>query len=339
MDLKISIAMATYNGAKYLQAQLESFVAQTERPTELVVCDDRSTDETVSILQRFSAAAPFSVRIYQNASNLGFVQNFARAISLCGGDLIFLSDQDDVWLSHKLEIISDSFKARDQPLVVINDAELMDSDGERLGITKSGQTRSAGSASEDMITGCCTAFRADLRSVVLPIPNDFGSHDEWIHGLARPIGKRTFLPEVLQLYRRHDANVSNSVTSKTHRISWRDRVVMRLHGTSTGYLRSKLENNAHQIEMLVTRLAERGAELLDLAGLEEDAAGMVLARLEMRKEFASKRMELLGRSRVRRVGSVYRCWRSGQYAHAAGWKSALKDCLLRKDAEMSRREN
>lgn len=91
----ISTAMCTYNGEKYLREQLESIARQTLLPNELVVCDDCSSDETVEIIQDFSRNAPFSVRLMINENNLGFAKNFEKAITLCSGEIIVLSDQDD----------------------------------------------------------------------------------------------------------------------------------------------------------------------------------------------------------------------------------------------------
>src|SRR5215207_2518174 len=102
--VRISIALCTYNGEQYLQQQLDSFVAQSRPPDELVVCDDRSTDRTVPIVEDFAKRAPFRVELVINETNLGSTRNFEKAIGLCTGDIIFLADQDDVWLPEKLRI-------------------------------------------------------------------------------------------------------------------------------------------------------------------------------------------------------------------------------------------
>src|SRR5688500_9557164 len=101
----ISIAMATYSGAKEVTAKLGRLVGQTLPPTEMVICDDCSTDDTVARIKSFTEEHPHLIRFYQNSQRLGFVANFERAISFCCGDLIALSDQDDVWLPTKLEKI------------------------------------------------------------------------------------------------------------------------------------------------------------------------------------------------------------------------------------------
>ena len=99
---RISIAMATYNGSKYLREQLDSLAAQTLPPCELVVTDDGSTDDTLGILDRFRRRAPFPVHLHRNEQRLGYRDNFLKAAQLCSGELIAFCDQDDVWMPDKL---------------------------------------------------------------------------------------------------------------------------------------------------------------------------------------------------------------------------------------------
>lgn len=100
--LTVSLALCTYNGEKFLLEQLQSFLAQTRQPNELVVCDDVSSDRTLEILNEFAQCAPFPVRIFVSDMTLRSTKNFEKAIGLCEGDIIFLSDQDDVWFPDKL---------------------------------------------------------------------------------------------------------------------------------------------------------------------------------------------------------------------------------------------
>src|SRR5437773_11189037 len=103
--MNLSIALGTYNGAAYLKEQLESFAAQTRTPDELVISDDQSTDDTLRLIEEFVTTAAFPVRLSVNESNLGTAKNFEKAISLCRGDVIVLSDQDNVWHSDYLESV------------------------------------------------------------------------------------------------------------------------------------------------------------------------------------------------------------------------------------------
>lgn len=113
-----SVALCTYNGEKYLNEQLDSILQQTVPIDELIICDDKSTDGTLSILENFQSQHPDLVKIYRNETNLGYVKNFENAIMHCSGDLIFLSDQDDIWYENKVETVVKTF-ADDQNLQVI----------------------------------------------------------------------------------------------------------------------------------------------------------------------------------------------------------------------------
>lgn len=211
--MKLSIAMATYNGAEYLKDQLSTFVSQNRRPDEIIVCDDGSTDATLKILEDFSENAPFDVFVFKNEKNLGFAKNFEKAISLCSGDIIFLSDQDDVWFPEKLEYVEMVFSAS-PVMVVVNDAELTDANLKPTGLTIAAQVRSAGLTTAHLPIGCCTAFRSELKQLVIPIPAAFRAHDIWITTLGDTLGTRSFLPRVLQYYRRHGKNTSGHFTAR-----------------------------------------------------------------------------------------------------------------------------
>ena len=125
-----SVAMCTYNGARFIEEQLRSILNQTKLVGEIIVCDDGSTDKTVNIIQKIAEETTIPIRIYINETNLGCVQNFEKAIHLCQGDLIFLSDQDDIWLPEKVEIIVDWFNKNLNKDVVFGNAFLIDEYGD-----------------------------------------------------------------------------------------------------------------------------------------------------------------------------------------------------------------
>jgi Glycosyl transferase family 2 len=102
--MKISIAVTTFNGERFVADQLRSFSEQARRPDEVVVCDDESSDRTLEIVNDFGRSSPFPVIVAQNKPRLGIIENFQRAVTLCTGDIIFLSDHDDFWLPKKLEM-------------------------------------------------------------------------------------------------------------------------------------------------------------------------------------------------------------------------------------------
>ena len=130
---KISIAMAVYNGDRFIGEQLESFVRQTRLPDELVVSDNASTDRTVEIVRDFARRAPFKVRLLINDRNLGAAKNFERAITECTGDVIFLSDCDDVWYPNKVSVMEQALAESPRAGVAVCDADLVDENLEPLG--------------------------------------------------------------------------------------------------------------------------------------------------------------------------------------------------------------
>ena len=122
--LSVSVAMGAYNGTAFLEPQLASLAAQTRLPVELVVCDDNSRDDTVAVLERFAAQAPFEVRIVRNETNLGFGANFMKASGLCRGDLIAWCDQDDVWAPEKLARCVAAFETDPEAVLVVHSLQI-----------------------------------------------------------------------------------------------------------------------------------------------------------------------------------------------------------------------
>jgi glycosyltransferase involved in cell wall biosynthesis len=120
-----SVALCTYNGEKFLQRQLYSIAAQTKPVDEIIICDDGSKDSTCKIINEFIKTVNIPVRIIENAVNLGFTKNFEQAISLCSNDIIFLSDQDDIWMVNKVERICDFFEHNSDVELVFSNAELI----------------------------------------------------------------------------------------------------------------------------------------------------------------------------------------------------------------------
>ena len=124
----ISIAMATYNGEKFLEQQLESLSKQTRLPAELVVCDDTSGDATVAIITRFAETAPFPVKLVVNEERLGWRRNFLKAASLCASEYIAFCDQDDIWLPEKLATVQ-TYLEKNRPTLLQHGYRMIDSAG------------------------------------------------------------------------------------------------------------------------------------------------------------------------------------------------------------------
>jgi glycosyltransferase involved in cell wall biosynthesis len=216
----ISIAMATYNGEKYIREQLESLARQSLRPAELVVADDGSTDATLSILESFASVAPFPVRVFRNASRLGYEENFLKAASLCTGELIAFCDQDDIWMEHKLSLCSKYFA---DPSIegVVHSGQTMWDTGERGRLHPffpKTQVLDAGEFDPFAESpGFSIMFRRDLLSLVDSAGrhNRLKSHDKWCWLLVSGAGRVVTMAEVLVLYRQHGTNVFGAPPKRT----------------------------------------------------------------------------------------------------------------------------
>jgi hypothetical protein len=217
--LRISVALCTYNGALFLEEQLESIASQVRLPDELVVLDDHSTDDTCRILRGFAEKAPFPVRISVNSDNIGSTKNFERAVLACQGDVIALSDQDDVWVSEKLSVIEDVFASSPEVGLVFSDGEVVDESLQPLGYSLwdcfrfkprlQRRLRRGGAIDvllkHTVVTGATMAFRSKHIPLVVPIPESV-VHDWWIALLVSCVADIAGIPKPLIRYRQHTWN-------------------------------------------------------------------------------------------------------------------------------------
>jgi glycosyltransferase involved in cell wall biosynthesis len=208
----ISVAMTTFNGARYLGEQLASLSSQSVKPFELVVCDDRSTDETVEILQSFSERAPFKVKIFTNEKRLGYKQNFIKAASLCQGSLIAFCDQDDIWNEDKLDVVSKYFQQSDD-LLVAHDYSVFFEDSRKIIPSYFYNLSLSGLSPVINLKGCSLIFRRELIELV-GWPQVEWSHDEWICFTAVLLEKRGCIHQSLIRHRLHRNNTSGWLTKK-----------------------------------------------------------------------------------------------------------------------------
>jgi glycosyltransferase involved in cell wall biosynthesis len=326
----ISVAMATYNGREYLPEQLASLAAQELLPTELVVCDDGSTDGTVELLDSFAATALFEVHVHRNQKNLGVLRNFERAASLCTGELVFLSDQDDVWLPSKIRQVAALFDSRPGSQVIINDKMITDESLQPTGATMLGNIRGFGSPDACFVAGCCSAFRREWLDIALPIPDGVPAHDSWLAGLAHRIGVVSLCEQPLQFYRRHRSNASeNSYSGEA--VGLLDRLRFEFtHNAARDRTEAKAYwdyyLNWHHAEL---RRIEEKMEAFASLGLAERAER---ARRELREliRAVEQRRQLANHDFGRRASAVWSLWRSGGYSHFSGWKSAVKDIIAKR---------
>lgn len=254
--MKISVALCTYCGERFLPDQLKSLAAQTRPPDELVVTDDGSTDGTLAILEDFKRDAPFPVSISRNTQQLGFILNFEQAISKCGGDVIAPCDQDDVWYPGKLARMAAIFEAEQEIGLVFCDADVVRADlaplgrstWERRGFGLARQQRMAADGAFDqllernVISGNSMAFRASILPLASPFYASW-AHDHWVALLVAATGRIKPLPERLLAYRQHSENLrgaTGSLSRQVERASTGDRAQFLKLAESHRLLRERL---------------------------------------------------------------------------------------------------
>lgn len=202
----ISVCMATYNGELFVEAQLLSILSQLSENDEVIISDDGSTDGTVDKINGLNDGR---IKWAGLEGGLGIVKNFERALEFSNGDVIFLSDQDDVWLPGK---VAQCIEVLKEHVLVVSDCCVVNAELEEITCSFFQYRKSGAGIIHNLIRnsylGCCMAFRRELLSLCLPIPAKAPMHDMWIGLNAETIGGVKFLPQILLLYRRHGANAS-----------------------------------------------------------------------------------------------------------------------------------
>jgi glycosyltransferase involved in cell wall biosynthesis len=316
--MRISIAMATYNGAKYLQEQLDSFLSQTRQPDELIVCDDGSSDATLDILERFRQSAPFTVQIHRNKTRLGFTKNFEKALLKCSGDLVFLSDQDDVWFGSKVDVVEKAFLSHPEKRLVVHDGKLVDEKLNWHGATKLSQVMAGFGTRDALIMGALTVMRRDFLPCALPVPDGIVGHDMWLHNMARHLDARLVLDQSLQFIRRHSSNTSNWIASSTRRIGRFDVLLSQIKTPAANGYEDRLRINESSLERLLQISAQD--RMFSQSAINSSV-----------KYLASERCALKYRNSIGHVDFIKRkamslqLLLSGGYRFFNGYKSFLRD--------------
>lgn len=316
--------MCTYNGSAYLGEQLRSIAFQTLPPDEVVVCDDRSSDDSVAVVEAWAETVPFEVKIVRNPVQLGSTKNFGQAIEMCTGDVIVLADQDDEWLPAKLRRLANAFDADPAIGAVFTDAEVVDQNLQPLGYTMFEalrfDARKRGMIAQDrafdlvlnepFVTGATLAFRAGLKDHILPIPqfSEHVIHDRWIAIVVAAVSRLAVLNEPLIRYRQHPKQQIGATIVETR---------------PADRMKSFQENNPDSYKKRLeffTVLRERL-----LADRSFPARAGFLNALSARITHYEAR-SAMPRGRVRRVPIIARELVSRRYAkYSAGAPSALKD--------------
>lgn len=204
----ISVVLATYNGERFLEAQLDSIVQQTYPNLEVVAIDDCSTDATATILARYAIRYPF-VRVVVNETNLGYVRNFEKGMLLAAGDYIAPSDQDDIWHLDKIRVLAEALDGHE---IVYADSRLIDGKGHSIGENFSDVRKLISFSSclsfviGNTVSGHGMLINRDLIYRSLPFPASI-PHDHWMCFVATFRKPIRFVPQLLVDYRQHTNNV------------------------------------------------------------------------------------------------------------------------------------
>lgn len=323
--MKISIAMATYNGSKYLQEQLDSFTKQRLLPDEVVVCDDASSDDTVKILYNFQRTAPFPIRIFINRITLGYSQNFSRVLSLCAGDLICLSDQDDVWFENKIFTIAKMADKMNEIQVFMNDAELTLADLTPTGLTKIGQMKAVGISNDYFVMGSCISIRKNFLQYLLPIPLGFPSHDDWLILFSAGLNRRKIIYEPLQYYRRHNNNCSQIITNQINKLCKVDKYLYSLKRFPTLNAIEDIQSSLIQLTISVKH-AENWAEKNKDPSLEIYLKRLMMS-LRIKKMAYIARLNIIKKPRIFRIFYGIHLLKNGYYKEFHGLTTLVRDLI------------
>ena len=203
----LSIVMATYNGERFIREQIDSILRQLSSDDEIIVSDDGSTDDTISIINTIEDKR---IRVIEGPRKQSPTSNFECALKASKGDFIFKSDQDDVWKPNKVKICMEWLQRYD---CVVSDAEVTDSSLNPLypslyAIMQVKQGRIYNTIWKNGYTGCCMAFRRNVLEASLPFPKDIPMHDIWIGNVAAYKYNVKFIPDTLIYFRRHEDTTS-----------------------------------------------------------------------------------------------------------------------------------
>ncbi len=317
--LSVSVAMCTYNGVRFLPAQLDSISRQTHLPGELVIQDDGSNDGTAELIERFGRNAPFPVRFQVNQQRKGPARNFEACLARCTGDVVVLTDQDDIWLPDRVERTVAAYHDAAVTFTYA-DAPLVDDAGTLLGRTifatvpVRSADRSLLAKGGDLMPlilrygvlyGATMSIRREIFDAAAPFPSGW-SHDEWLSLVGAAIGRAACMAPVMQ-YRQHSAQVV---------------------GAGAGGIQAILTGARHHSSSFYE------AERLRYEVAMQAAGHSSILTTALRPHLERKHLFLLARQQIQQGGigslsqSVRQVFRGNYTQFASGFRSFAKDASI-----------
>jgi glycosyltransferase involved in cell wall biosynthesis len=310
---KISVAMAAYNGARWLGAQLDSIVQQSFPVHEIMIVDDGSTDGSVELINQYRQKYPH-IQLYVNSCNLGSSKSFERAISLTTGQIIFLADQDDIWLSEKVARHMHRHAKHPESFLIFSDLELIDENERPIAISSKKPALPSTHRDfvalllrQNMIGGLVSSFDSRLKEYILPFPEHDLWHDYWIAVMAACLAEVVHIPERLVKYRIHQSNQLGIKTSSTKRLL-----------EQLGHLFSPVDSKLAIIPIEVKHRLHHLPLAPDIKELLENSASHATMRLS------------LPQNRLERISKIANHLYRGHYQRFSkrSYLSALQDIVM-----------
>ncbi|MBH1940579.1 glycosyltransferase family 2 protein [Mobilitalea sibirica] len=227
----VSVVMSTYNGEKYVGAQIESILKSDYQDFELFIYDDGSKDKTLEIVNSYSAHHPDKIHVYKNEKNLGVTRNFLQGLCRTSTDYVMFCDQDDVWNPNKILVTLNKMReieaadGKDIPIAVFTDAQVVDKDLSiiqnsffRSGRLNPYKTDLPHLLMENKVIGCTVMMNAALRKIVQKskLPERAKLHDGWVALIASSLGRIDYLNQTTLLYRQHGGNVVGNMNFRSY---------------------------------------------------------------------------------------------------------------------------
>ncbi|RZV51485.1 MAG: glycosyltransferase family 2 protein [Pseudomonadales bacterium] len=316
---KISVAMATYNGQRFVAEQLDSILNQTLQPLEVVICDDSSSDQTVKVISSIESKI---VRVYENDVNLGYIKNFEKACSLCNGDYIALADQDDIWEPTKLEVLASKLRALSAD-GIFSDALLIDDTGNVLDGTlwntiKYQHTETALDKRffylGRCVTGCTSIFKRSLIDIARPFPSVM-PHDWWLAYVSASHNALYSVPLKLQRYRLHGGNAIGISSFNKRKSVWAR--IIKLANNVFGFARIHRHKKWHEalenrfsvmLAFEKTHLNDVSEELISLTNwiTEKYSSDSVLGYESLLERSSKNKLFELNPKRIKRPNETFK---------------------------------